>query len=135
MRIVANIAGALLGLAFCAFGLMFLLGFVPEQPPPPEGSPVALFMGAFVPTGYLKFVKVCEVLGGLLVAIPRTRNLGLLLLGPVLVNILAFHCFITGGEGLLEPMVLGLCALALLLLFAERKAWAGLVTRRAGAGS
>ncbi len=129
MRIVANVAGALLGLAFLAFGLMFLFGFVPEQPPPPAGTPVASFMGAFGPTGYLTFVKVCEALGGLLVAIPRTRNLGLLVLGPVLVNILAFHVFITGGHGLLEPMLLGLCGLALFLLFAERKAWAGLVTR------
>ncbi len=129
MRIVANLAGGLLGLAFCAFGLMFLLGLVPEQPAPPEGSSVALFMGAFVPTGYLTFVKVCETLGGLLVMIPRTRNLGLLVLGPVLVNILAFHIFITKGEGLFEPIVMGLSALALLLLFAERKAFAGLVTR------
>jgi putative oxidoreductase len=128
MRIVANIAGLLLGLAFCAFGLMFLLGMVPEQAPPPEGSPVALFMGAFVPTGYLTFVKVCEVLGGLLVMVPRTRNLGLLLLGPVLVNILAFHVFVA-GDGVSDPIVLTLCALALLLLFAERKTWAGLVTR------
>lgn len=131
MRLIANIAGAVLGLAFCTFGLMFLLGMVPEQPPPPEGSPVAMFLGAMVPTGYLKFVKVCEVLGGLLVAIPRTRNLGLLLLGPVLVNILAFHVFVA-GDGVADPIVLTMCGLALLLLFAERKAFAGLVARDRG---
>ena len=133
MRLVANVAGALLGLAFCAFGLMFLLDMMPEQPPPPEGSPVAGFMGAMVPTGYLTFVKVCETVGGLLVAIPRTRNLGLLVLGPVLVNILAFHVFVA-GDGVTDPVVLTLCGLALFLLFVERKAWAGLVARKGTSG-
>lgn len=129
MKHLPSIAGALLGLAFIAFGLMFLLGLVPEQEPPPEGSPVALFMGAFVPTGYLAFVKVLEVLGGVLVAIPRTRNLGLLVLGPIIVNILAFHVFITGGHGLFEPPVLAVAVLALYLLWSERTAFAGLVRR------
>ena len=128
MRHLPTIAGALLGLAFCAFGLMFLLDLVPEQPPPPEGSPVALFMGAFVPTGYLTFVKVLEVLGGLLVAIPRTRNLGLLVLGPILVNIAAFHLLVA-GEGIADPVLVALGGLALYLLLAERRAFAGLVRR------
>ena len=134
MRVVANIAGVLLGLAFCSFGLMFLLDMMPEQPPPPEGSPVAGFMGAMVPTGYMKFVKVCETVGGLLVAIPRTRSLGLLVLGPVLVNILAFHVFVA-RDGVANPIVITLCGLALFLLFAERKAWARLVARPAANGA
>ena len=88
---------------------------------PPEGSWPALFMGSFVPSGYLKFVKVLEVLGGLFVAIPRTRGLGLLILGPILVNILAYHLFIMQGEGLGEPLLLGLGVLALICLWAERR--------------
>jgi uncharacterized membrane protein YphA (DoxX/SURF4 family) len=126
-----TIAGALLGLVFIAVGLMVLLDLAPEQPAPPEGSPAALFMGAFVPTGYLTFVKVLEVLGGVLVAVPRTRNLGLLVLGPILVNILAFHVFVTQGEGLLDPMLLTICALAGYLLWCERRAFAALVRERA----
>jgi hypothetical protein len=46
------------------------------------------------------------------VAIPRTRNFGLLILGPILVNILAFHVFITKGAGLFDPMLLGIVVLA-----------------------
>ncbi len=126
MRHVPNILGALLGLAFIAFGLMFLLGLVPEQPEPPAGSPVALFMGAFVPTGYLAFVKVLEVLGGILVAIPRTRNLGLLVLGPIIVNILAFHIFVAGGAGLLDPPLVIICLIAAYLLWCGRRAFGGL---------
>ena len=129
MKHIPTLAGALLGLMFIAFGLMVLLNLAPEQPAPPEGSPAALFMGALVPTGYLTFVKVLEVLGGVLVAIPRTRNLGLLVLGPIIVNILAYHVFITDGEGLASPVLLAICALALILMWFERKAFAGLVRR------
>ncbi len=127
MKYAPSIAGGLLGLLFLAGGLMFLLNFIPEQPAPPEGSPTALFMGALVPTGYFTFVKVFEVLGGLLVAIPRTRNFGLLVLGPIILNILAFHLFITGGVGLFSPLLIVICLLALFLLWSGRKAFLGLL--------
>ena len=44
----------------------------------------------------MAFVKVCEILGTVLVAIPATRNWGLLLLGPIIANILAFNIFVAG---------------------------------------
>ena len=102
MKYIPAIAGALLGLLFAVFSLMVLLKLVPVPPPPADSSPVALFMGAFGQTGYLTFVKVFELIGGILVAIPRTRNFGLLVLGPIILNILAFHVFITKGAGLFE---------------------------------
>ena len=61
MRHLSTIAGLLLGLGFVTFGLMFLLNLMPPQPAPPEGSLMALFFGAFAPSGYLHFVKVFEV--------------------------------------------------------------------------
>ncbi len=127
MQHIPTIAGALLGLLFLAAGGTFLLDLGPEQEPPPEGSSIALFMGAMVPTGYLTFVKVLEVIGGFLVAIPKTRNLGLLILIPILVNIVAFHVFITGGQGLWEPMLIGIYVLTGILLWSERRAIASLV--------
>lgn len=126
MKHLPTIAGILLGLPFVAFGLMFLLNLMPAPPPFPEGSPQALFMGALFPTGYLTFVKVLEVLGGLLVAIPITRNFGLLVLGPIIVNILAFHLFIMKGEGLVNPILILICALVAFLLWSGRRAFAGL---------
>ena len=131
MKHIPNILGGLLGLAFIAFSLMFLLGMVPDQPAPPEGSPVAMFMGAFAPTGYMHFVKAVELLGGILVAIPLTRNFGLLLLGPVIVNILAFHTFITGGHGLFDPMLIIICLFAAYLLWDARGKFLGLLNRKA----
>jgi putative oxidoreductase len=120
------IAGIVLGLLFVMSGVVVLLKLVPF-PTPPEGSPVALFLGAFIPTGYMTFVKILEVIGGILVAIPRTRNFGLLVLGPIIVNILAFHIFIAKGVGLVGAPVL-VAGLAAYLLWVGRKAFAGLMT-------
>ncbi len=85
-----------------------------------------MFMGAFIPTGYMTFVKVLELVGGILVAIPRTRNFGLLVLGPIIVNILAFHVFIMKCEGLSNPMLIVIVLLALYLLWVGRKGFGGL---------
>lgn len=125
MKIASNIVGGLLGFIFIAFSLIVLLKLVP-MPPPQEGTPAALFIGAFVPTGYLTFVKVFELIGGCLVAVPLTRNFGLLILGPIILNILAFHTFIMNGEGLVGPPIL-IAILALFLLWSGRKAFAGLI--------
>jgi hypothetical protein len=127
MKIASNIAGGLLGFIFIAFSLMVLLNLV-HPPPPPEGSAAAMFMGAFVPTGYFTLVKILELTGGCLVAIPRTRNFGLLILGPIILNILAFHILIMKGVGLAGPPLV-VAALGLFLLWSERKAFAGLLHR------
>ena len=120
------IAGIVLGLLFVMASVMFFLKLGPK-PDFPEGSPTAMFFGAFGPTGYLTFVKVFELIGGILVAIPRTRNLGLLVLGPIIVNILAFQIFVAKGKDLLNPMVLLVVVLALYLLWVGRKSFLGLV--------
>lgn len=126
MKHLPSIAGALLGLIFVFAGMVFLLGKAPEPELPP-GTPVAHFMAAFGPTGYMTFVKVCEVLGGILVDIPRTRNLGLAVLAPILANIVAFHAFVTGGMGLWEPMLVAVYLLTAYLLWCGRGVLAGLV--------
>ena len=130
MKYAPTIAGALLGLLFVAFSLMVLLKLVPTPALPADGSPIALFMGAFIPTGYATFVKIFELIGGILVAIPRTRNLGLLVLGPIIINILAFHTFITKGAGLFSPPLVLIVLLAAFLVWSERKAFAQLIRPR-----
>lgn len=126
MKHIPNIAGGLLGLAFVTFSLMYFFKLMPDQPPPPEGSATAQFFAALIPTGYMNLVKTCELLGGILVAIPRTRNIGLLFLGPVIINILAFHVFVAKG-GWQDPALIIICVLAAYLLWAGRKAFAGLL--------
>lgn len=130
MKYIPSIAGVLLGLLFIAGGATFLLGMVPPQTFV-EGSPQAHFMAAFGPTGYMKFVKIFELIGGILVAIPKTRNFGLLVLGPIVLNILAYHAFVMKWEGITTPPVLIptliITVLPLYLLWSGRKQFAGLL--------
>ncbi|MDP0500597.1 MAG: hypothetical protein Q7P63_10905 [Verrucomicrobiota bacterium JB022] len=125
MKIAVNIAGALLGLAFVAFALMYFFMEMPQPEFPADSAP-AHFNAAFMPTGYMDFVKVMELIGGLLVAIPITRNFGLLIVGPIIVNIIAFHYFVMAGEGLFSPILIAIVVLALFLLLAGGKRFAGL---------
>jgi putative oxidoreductase len=110
MQILNRITAALLGLVFIVFGSNFFLHFIPI-PKPHEGSPAAMFMGGMFVSGMLAFVKVLEILGGVLMAIPATRNLGLVILGPIIVNIFAFHVFFFGPASLIDPMLIGIAVL------------------------
>jgi putative oxidoreductase len=124
-----TIAGILLALVFLMASIPVLFKLMPA-PKLPEGTPEAAFMAAFWPTGYMVFVKVFEFTGAILVAIPRTRNFGLLILGPIIVNILAYHIFIGSVEDIKNPMALGMLiavvVLSLYLLWDGRKKFAAL---------
>lgn len=122
MTILNRVTAALLGVVFIVFGSNFFLKLVPV-PQPPEGSPAAMFLGGMFASGLLAFVKVLEILGGVLVAIPKTRNLGLLVLGPIIVNIFAFHLFFFGPASLLDPMLIGIAALTLWQVLAAGRAF------------
>jgi putative oxidoreductase len=125
-KYLPTIAGSLLGLCFLAASIPVLFNLVPF-PKLPEGTPAAHFMAAFVPTGYVKFVKMFEFIGGLLVLVPRLRNIGLLLLGPVIVNIMAFHILIDDPKHLINPIFDIIFICALFLLWDARQKFAGLL--------
>lgn len=125
-KLVPNIIGVLLGLCFLLASVPLLLHLAPI-PNLPEGTPSYHFMAALGPTGYLTFVKVCELMGGLLVMIPRFRNIGLLILGPIIVNIIANGVFIDYPKGLLNPLVPAVAFLALFLLWTARAKFAALL--------
>src|SRR5258705_9333795 len=123
------IASIVLGLLFVMASTMFFLKLGPK-PEFPEGSPIAHFMAAFGPPGYMHFVKVFELAGGLLVMIPRLRNIGLLVLGPGIVNIIAFHVLIDDPKNLLDFkhmwMLYVIIVCSLYLLWNARRKFAGL---------
>lgn len=129
-KYLPNIAGVLLGLCFLAASVPVLFNLI-TIPKLPEGTPAWHFMEAFVPTGYIKFVKSFEFIGALIVMIPRLRNLGLLLLGPVIVNIIAFHILIGDPKELLNLkqmwMLYVIILSALYLLGKARGKFAGLL--------
>lgn len=129
-KYLPNIAGGLLGLCFLAASVPVLFNLI-TLPKLPEGTPAWHFMEAFVPTGYIKFVKLFEFVGALIVMIPRLRNLGLLILGPVIVNIIAFHVLIGDLKELLNFKQMGMLYVivlcALYLLTQARAKFAGLL--------
>lgn len=125
-KVIPNIVAVLLGLCFLAASIPFLLHLAPI-PKMPEGTPIAHFMAALGPTGYLTFVKVFELVGGILVMIPRLRNIALLILGPIIVNIIANSAFIAGPESFLNPLLIVVVICALFLLWTARAKFAALL--------
>ena len=127
MKHLPTVAGILLGLCFLFASIPVLFNLF-TMPKIPEGTPAGDFMAAFGPTGYVKFVKMFEFMGGLLVLIPRLRNIGLLLLGPVIVNIIAFHMMVEAQPAhLANPMLIIIIICALYLLWDARKKFASLL--------
>jgi len=96
MKIAAIIARSLLGLLFLVFGLNGFLHFIPM--PPPTGL-AGQYMGALFVSHYLVAVFLLQVAGGFLLLVNRFVPIGLVLLGPVIVNILLFHSLMA-PEGL-----------------------------------
>ncbi len=90
MKIIALIARILLGLVFFVFGLNGFLHFIPMIGPMPTG-PAGQFLGALVQSHYVYVVSALQVAGGVLLLVNRYVPLGLVLLGPVIVNIFLFH--------------------------------------------
>ncbi|MGJ8677166.1 MAG: DoxX family protein [Akkermansiaceae bacterium] len=127
MKHAPNIAAALLGLAFIAFGINFFVPFLPPLPKPEAGSAPALFFGAIGPTGFLAFVKTLEIIGGVLVILPVLRNIGLLILGPIVINILAINIFIIGGTAVFAPPVILISVLSAFLLWNARSKFTALL--------
>jgi putative oxidoreductase len=93
MKIAALIARILLGLLFVVFGLNGFLHFIPGSNMLPPGL-AGQFAGAMAESRYLLAVSAVEIAGGALLLSGFFVPLGLVLLGPVLVNILFFHLFL-----------------------------------------
>ncbi len=121
MKIAEIIARVLLGLVFVVFGSNAFLHFIQA---PPRAGPAGNFISAMMDTGYVKVVGFCQVAGGLILLIGRYIPLGLTLLGPVIVNILCFHIFLSHEGWQLASVV---AALALFLLWRHRRNFAGLL--------
>jgi len=127
MKIAIIMSRVLLGLGFIISGLNILYPFLP-MPPPPEGL-VAQFMGVMFPTHWMALVGLVQLVGGILVILGRTAPLGLVLLGPVLVNILSFHIFLQGGQGIAPGLVFSV--LEIFLIYAYRRYFRAIFTASA----
>lgn len=128
MKIAIVVCRVLLGLGFTVFGANILHPFLPMPPIPPD-SPMGRFMAVMVPSHWMDVVGLFQLAGGLLVLSGRAAPIGLTLLGPVLVNILAFHVCIMRGEGIGPGLVFS--ALEIFLIYGYRGYFRQLFTLRA----
>ncbi len=111
MKILTLIVRILFGLMFVVFGLNGFLDFMPKPKEPPKGHALEFFT-ALSATGYLRVVMALQLIGGVLVWSGRFLPLGLLVLGPIIVNILLFHIYID-RNGLERAIVTSALALFL----------------------
>src|SRR5438445_5915278 len=124
MKITTIIVRLLLGLMFVVFGSNIFLQFLPMPPLP--ATLAGDFSKALMQSHYIYVVGLLQVVGGLLLLIGRYVPLGLVLLGPVVVNILLFHSFLD-PSGL--PVAIFVTVLSLFLLWRYRSNFAGLLNR------
>jgi putative oxidoreductase len=108
--------------------LFFFFGPPPQVPPMPV--PAQKFNEATMPTGFMHYVKFFELLGGLLLLVPKLRNFGLLILGPIIINIVAFHAFLAGFQGPALPILAVICLAAIYLLWVGRRNFACLLNSK-----
>jgi len=126
-RYLATGARFALGFVFFAAGRAVLLNVAPP-PDTPLPAAAEAFGTALHGTGYmLPLIKVTEVLAGALLLANCFVPLALVILAPVVLNIVAFHVFLTPGD---VAMPIVLLVLELYLAWAYRSAYASLFVRR-----
>ncbi len=126
MRIAALIARLLLGLIFLVTGLNGFLHFIPMGPMPTGTA--GQFADALMKSHYLYVVSGLQVIGAVLLLVNRFVPLGLVLLGPVVVNILLFH-LLMAPQGL--PLATVIIILWVIVALRYRRYFSGLFVQRA----
>ena len=110
MKALVTIVRVLLGLAFVFFGVNAFHPLM-KQPPPPSGA-AGDFIKALASGHYFHVIAACQIIGGFFCLISsRLVPVGLLFLGPVIVNILCYHLFLM-PQGIAPGIVVGVLAMA-----------------------
>lgn len=83
------VPGLLFGLVMVNFGLNMFFHYLPMPEPTPEQMMVFGALGTI--KWILPLVAVIEITGGVLMAVPRYRALGALVIFPIMVGIIIHH--------------------------------------------
>ena len=124
MKIASLIARLLLGVVFVVFGLNGFLHFIKARMP--EGI-AGQFAGALFGTKYYVVIFGVQLIGGILFLVNRFVPLGVVLLGPIIVNILCFHGLL-GAPGL--PMAIVVALLWAIVAIRNKQHLAGIFAQR-----
>ncbi|MEO8703488.1 MAG: DoxX family protein [Kofleriaceae bacterium] len=122
---ISTITRVLLGLGFLVFSLNYFLPFLPAQEAPP---PAAMgFIGTFVTSGFLTFVKVIELAMAILLLSNRFVPLATAVLAPIVVGIVMFHVLLAPAG---MPIAGVFLALLLAVAWSYRAAYAAMLRAR-----
>lgn len=119
MKIAILVVRILLGLAFFAGGLNHIIN-AHAQPMPGDAG---VYINLLITTKYMTIVGLLELIGGLLLLVGRFVPLGLVILGPIIVNILLFTMLLA-HQGVAIGLVL--VVLEAFLIWAYRLSFRGL---------
>jgi len=125
MKILTLVARLLLGLIFVVFGLNGFLNFL-SMGPMPSGL-AGQFVGALALSHYFWVIAALQIAGGALLLVNRFVPLGLVLLGPIIVNIILYHALLN-PTGIAPAIVVTI--LWLIVFYAHRQYFAGIFAQR-----
>ena len=125
MKIVTLIARLLLGLVFLVFGLNGFLNFL-NMGPMPTGL-AGQFIGALFLSHYLWVIAALQIAGGALLLVNRFVPLGLVLLGPIVVNIICYHVFLNAMGW---PLALAVTVLWFIIFYSRRQNFSGIFVQQ-----
>ena len=86
----------LFGLMFVNAGLNKIFNYIPIPEDMPEQA-LKMFVAMQEITWLIPLIAVAEIIGGALIAIPRTRALGAVIITPLMAGILAHHFILNMG--------------------------------------
>jgi uncharacterized membrane protein YphA (DoxX/SURF4 family) len=107
----------LFGLMFINSGLNKFFNYMPMPENMPEDT-MKMFTGMMAITWLMPLVAIAEIVGGILVIIPKYRALGAIIILPVMVGIVLTHLMVA-PEGL--PMALILFAINIWVIVENRE--------------
>jgi putative oxidoreductase len=125
MKILTLIARLLLGLTFVVLGLNGFLNFL-SMGTMPTGL-AGQFVSALVLSHYFWAVAALQIAGGALLLVNRFVPLGLVLLGPVIVNIILYHVALN-PTGIALAIIVAI--LWLIVFYAHRQYFSGIFVQR-----
>ncbi|HBB87696.1 MAG TPA: hypothetical protein DC047_08790 [Blastocatellia bacterium] len=125
MKILTLIARLLLGLVFLVFGLNGFLNFL-SMGPMPTGLAGQFFAALFL-SHYIWVIAALQIAGGVLLLVNRFVPLGLVLLGPIVVNIICYHVFLNAMGW---PLALVVTILWFIVFYSRRQYFAGIFVQQ-----
>jgi len=132
-RYLPVVARTAMGLIFFGAGLSGLLNLVPPPETPMPENAMAFATGLMKAGYFFPLLKGTETIAGALLLSGRFVPLALTILAPIVINIFAFHAFLTPEQSLVIPALLVI--IEAYLAYVHRAAYRPLLTARASAGA